>query len=75
MNKLHYLLVDGSRLEAMFFTLKKFGLSISTIKSYYSNCSPTDGEMIMWCDGVKYPSFVFRGQEDIIEKCGERVYY
>ena len=54
MNKLHYLLVDGSRLEAMFFTLKKFGLSISTIKAHYSNYSPTDCEMIMWCDGVRY---------------------
>ena len=71
MDKLYYLIVNKAKIDLMFECLKSFGLKIDAIK----NNSLFDGEIIMWCSSEKYPSFVFRSQEDIIKKCGIKVDY
>lgn len=76
MNKLYYLVVDRSKsLNDMYKCLKSFGMVTDVIESHYHSHMAINGELIMWCYGEKYPAFVFRNQEDIIRKCGERVYY
>lgn len=76
MNKLYYLELDKSKpLNDMYKCLKSFGLLTDVIENYYNYHTSTTGELIMWCYGEKYPAFVFRNQEDIIRKCGERVMY
>lgn len=75
MDKLYYLVVDKTKMNEMYECLKSFGLNIDVIETHYKFHSVWKDEMIMWCKGEKYPSFVFRSQEDIIKKCGEKVEY
>lgn len=75
MKTLYYLIVERNRLDAMLSCLVSHGLNTDVIGDYYKNHLINNNDMIMWCDGCEYPSFVFNAQRDIIVECGERIYY
>ena len=76
MSKLYYLQTRPGCVQKVIDFLKEKGLITDSLEYHYIDCQRgMHGELIMWCDGEKYPSFVHKSQEGIIRKCGRKLEY
>lgn len=76
MTKLFYIETRPDCILQVVSLLKRHGLVTDAVEAHYNYYQRRmHGELIMWAEGDKYPSFVHRSQESLVIKCGTKINY